>query len=112
MRCICPNCKQPYQASVEELKLCGLSSAAGTTKLARGQGCAACRQSGFRGRTGIFEITPVTPALSKLIMQTSPTEDMQQLAVKEGMTTLRQDGIAKALAGEATLAEVIRVTRD
>ncbi len=45
-------------------------------------------------------------------MQTSPTEDMQQLAVKEGMTTLRQDGIAKALAGEATLAEVIRVTRD
>lgn len=112
MRCICPNCKQTYKPSAEELELCGLTSDAESTRLAQGRGCSSCRQSGFRGRTGIFEITPVTPALSKLIMQTAPTEDMQRLAVKEGMTTLRQDGIAKALAGETTLAEVIRVTRD
>ena len=112
LRCVCPSCRQTYRASAEEMELCGLSSDAKPVELARGRGCPQCRQSGFLGRTGIFEIARITPGLSKLIMQTAPTEDMQQLAIKEGMTTLRQEGIAKARAGISTLAEVIRVSRE
>jgi type II secretory ATPase GspE/PulE/Tfp pilus assembly ATPase PilB-like protein len=81
-------------------------------ELARGQGCSHCRGGGFFDRTGLFEIATVSPALSQLVMRTAPTEDMQRLAVDEGMTTLRQDGIARARAGITSLAEVIRVTRD
>jgi len=91
---------------------CQLSQTDKPVELARGRGCAKCRGSGFFDRTGLFEVVPISPAMGQLIMQTAPTEQMHSLAVKEGMTTLRQDGIAKALAGLTTLAEVIRVTMD
>jgi len=112
VRCVCRHCKETYSASPEEMAYCQSDNTAKTVELARGRGCAKCRNSGFLDRTGLFEIVPITEALGHLIMQTAPTEQMQRLAVKEGMTTLRQDGIAKALAGATTLAEVIRVTMD
>jgi len=112
VRCICPDCKQTYQASKEEMTYCQLPETDKPTELTRGQGCSRCRGSGFFDRTGLFEIAMVSPALSQLVMRTAPTEDMQRLAVDEGMTTLRQDGIARARAGITSLAEVIRVTRD
>ena len=91
---------------------CQLPETDKPVQLARGKGCSHCRGCGFFDRTGLFEIAKVTPALGQLVMRTTPTEDMQRLAVNEGMITLRQDGIAKARAGITTLAEVIRVTRD
>ena len=112
VRCICPHCKGTYTASPEEMAYCQLDKADTPVELARGQGCSNCRDTGFRDRTGLFEVVPITEQMSHLIMQKAPTEQMQRLAVEEGMTTLRQDGIAKALAGETTLAEIIRVTMD
>ena len=112
VRCICSNCKQTYPASPEEMAYCQLDKTDKPVELAKGRGCTKCRGSGFLDRTGLFEIVPISTAMGQLIMQTAPTEQMQQLAVKEGMTTLRQDGIARALAGVTTLAEVIRVTMD
>ena len=112
VRCICPHCKETYQASKEEMAYCQLPDTDKPIELARGQGCSNCRGSGFFDRTGLFEIAMVSPPLSQLIMRTAPTEQMHRLAVDEGMTTLRQDGISKARAGITSLAEVIRVTRD
>ena len=112
VRCVCPHCKQTYTASPEEMAYCQLDKTDKPVELVRGCGCSKCRGSGFFDRTGLFEVVPISQAMGHLIMQTAPTEQMQSLAVKDGMTTLRQDGIAKALAGMTTLAEVIRVTMD
>jgi type II secretory ATPase GspE/PulE/Tfp pilus assembly ATPase PilB-like protein len=112
VRRICLDCKETYQASKEEIAYCRLPDGDKPVQLARGKGCSSCRGSGFSDRTGLFEIAETSPALGQLIMGTASAEDMQQLAVNEGMTTLRQDGVAKACAGITTLAEVIRVTRD
>ena len=112
VRCVCPGCKQTYRASPEEMAYCHLEKTDKPVQLARGSGCSRCRGSGFLSRTGLFEVVPISEAMGQLIMQTAPTEQMQRLAVQEGMTTLRQDGIAKALSGITTLAEVIRVTMD
>ncbi len=112
VRCICLDCKETYQPSEEELAYCQLPDDAKPVQLARGTGCSSCRGSGYSDRVGLFEIAAASPALGQLIMSTAPTSQMQQLVVDEGMTTLRQDGVAKACAGITTLAEVIRVTRD
>ena len=112
VRCVCPHCKEIYSASPEEMAYCQLDNTAKPVKLSRGRGCSKCRGTGFLNRTGLFEIVSISEAIGQLIMKTAPTEQIQRLAVEEGMTTLRQDGIAKALAGVTTLAEVIRVTMD
>ena len=112
VRCICADCKETYHASPEEIAYCQLSATDEPVALARGRGCSKCRSSGFFDRTGLFEVVPITSAMGQLIMQTAPTEQMHGLAVEEGMTTLRQDGMEKALGGMTTLAEVIRVSMD
>ena len=112
VRCVCPQCKETYQASQQERTYCRLPNADEPIELTRGTGCPQCRGSGYHDRIGLFEIASVTPPLSELIMRTAPTEEMQQLAINEGMITLRHDGIAKARTGLTSLAEVIRVTRD
>lgn len=112
VRCICPGCRQTYPATKEEMAYCQIPEGAKPITLARGAGCSSCRGSGFFDRVGLYEIATVSTALSQLVMSTAHTEDMEQLAISEGMTTLRQDGVAKARAGITTLAEVVRVTRD
>lgn len=112
VRCVCPHCKETYRASPEEMAYCQLGKTDKAVDLARGRGCSTCRGRGFLNRTGLFEIVPISEAMGQLIMRTAPTEQMQRLAVEEGMVTLRRDGITKALAGATTLAEVIRVTMD
>ena len=112
VRCICPHCKEVYKPTEEELAYCQIPDSDKTFELARGTGCSQCRGSGFSDRIGLFEIVPISIEQSQLIMSTAPTEDMERLAIKQGMITLRQDGIDKARARLTTLAEVIRVTRD
>ena len=80
--------------------------------LYRGIGCESCRNSGYSGRIGIFEVLKVTEEIGKLLLSHATTDDIQRTAVSQGMITMKQDGYLKALAGATTLAEVARVSRD
>jgi type II secretory ATPase GspE/PulE/Tfp pilus assembly ATPase PilB-like protein len=73
-------------------------------------GCPSCGGSGYRGRTGIFEVLRVTPAIEELILARASASDVRTRARAEGMRTLRDSGLAKALAGETSLAEVLEHT--
>ncbi len=77
----------------------------------RGQGCSACHDTGYQGRLGIFELLEVTPKLAQLIANKADTDTLQAQAIKDGMITMSEDGLKKIIAGQTTLAEVLRVTR-
>ena len=72
--------------------------------------CEACRDTGFRGRLGIFEILQITPKLRGPVERNEGTEAIHQLALEEGLITLRDDGIRKATEGQTTLSEVLAAT--
>jgi general secretion pathway protein E len=106
VRKVCANCARPYEPNDAERKWLG--SAGGD--LRAGAGCAACRQTGYRGRVGIFEMLPVDEAVRQLIQSRATASQVKDAAVRAGMRTLRDDGIGKVLAGVTTIAEVERVT--
>jgi type II secretory ATPase GspE/PulE/Tfp pilus assembly ATPase PilB-like protein len=72
-------------------------------------GCGRCRQSGYRGRIGLFEGMNVTDEIRSLIVTRAPAHEISRLAVAQGMRTLHDDGLAKIAAGETTRAELTRV---
>jgi len=81
-------------------------------KLYKGAGCEKCLETGYMGRTGIFELLLVDDHIRDLIVRRQGSHIIEQAAVEKGMTTLRQDGLRRALAGATTLEEVYRVTQD
>lgn len=122
-RKICENCKGPYPASTAELeevkaeikKLPSLEASEMRGKelhFQKGKGCSVCGDGGYKGRIGIFEILPVTNTIKNLINRKSSSVEIGETAIKEGMITLKQDGVLKALDGLTTLEEVWRVTKD
>jgi type IV pilus assembly protein PilB len=109
VRLICTECKQvAVEQNVEAFEL--IEGAKIKGKLYEGKGCPVCRFTGYRGRTGIYEILPLTEPIRKLILSRASSQQIKQQAVSAGMRTLRQDGLLKVLAGVTTLSEVIRVT--
>jgi type II secretory ATPase GspE/PulE/Tfp pilus assembly ATPase PilB-like protein len=109
VRKVCDRCAENYTPQPELLKRL---SVAPETTFRRGKGCPACGNKGYRGRLGIFELLPVQPEIRALIMENRSSEEIATVAIRNGMKTLRQDGIAKALAGLTTPEEVLRVTQD
>jgi len=77
--------------------------------LERGRGCTACRATGYRGRTGIFELLVITEAMKQAFLRGPDPAALRALAAEQGMRTLRQDGWAKVQAGITTVEEVLRV---
>jgi type IV pilus assembly protein PilB len=75
-------------------------------------GCNACNHTGYRGRIGIYEVLNNSTAIQKLIVANSTSEQMQETAVQEGMLTMQLDGFIKALRGETTIEEILRVTSE
>ena len=75
-----------------------------------GQGCEACRYTGFSGRKGIFEYLPIDDEIRSEIARNASTEKIRQVAIEKGMKTLREDGWNKVRSGITTIAEVLRVT--
>jgi general secretion pathway protein E/type IV pilus assembly protein PilB len=114
IRTICAECKQPWTPDLDELPIDfplpeGKDGPRPT--IARGAGCRACRQSGYRGRTGIHELLVSNDLTKELVMQRTNANVIRMEAMKAGgMLTLRQDGWRKVLAGKTTLDEVGRVT--
>jgi general secretion pathway protein E len=78
----------------------------------RGRGCPACAGTGFRGRTGIYEILIVSDSIRQLIMRKADSTTIARKALEEGMKTLREDGAQKVLEGITTLEELVRVSQD
>ena len=111
VRRICRNCKVEYEVKVEELAPYGLGEwGLEHKKLMQGRGCDICEDLGYYGRIGIFEILEISNGLSQLISQKSPANMLLAEAIKEGMITMRQDGLKKVNGGVTTLEEVLRVT--
>jgi general secretion pathway protein E len=88
----------------------GLDKGGEETILYRGRGCDHCLQTGFKGRSGIFEFLLVDDTMRGLMIQTSDAATIRRAAIQSGMRTLREDGVRKILKGITTVEEVLRVT--
>lgn len=108
----CPHCSEPYAVDAAGLRKLGFPVAAGrdTVELKRGKGCLQCRNTGYLGRLGIFEVFPMSEQLKKLIAAKANDSELRQVAIREGMTTLREDAWRKVQAGLTTVEEALRVT--
>ncbi len=111
VRKICPDCTEIIEVEAEELRKLGLPvTETGTIQLRRGKGCRHCRGTGYLGRCGIFEIFPVSDQSRKIITGNYNLEELKQVAIREGMTTLREDAWRKVKEGVTTYEEALRVT--
>jgi general secretion pathway protein E len=114
LRVICPECKRPYTPDEKVISLLRENEETFASKgqLYKGLGCENCLETGYLGRTGISELLIIDDEIKELISQRRDSHIIKKAAVEKGMSTLREDGIRKALAGETTLEEVYRVTQD
>ncbi|GAB4275616.1 MAG: hypothetical protein Kow0029_16940 [Candidatus Rifleibacteriota bacterium] len=112
VRTICEECKEEYVPAAAVIKRAKLLYQAGKTKVFRGKGCDKCNQTGYKGRTTITELLIPTERIKELIVEKAATSVIKNEGMKQGMRTLRQDGLAKVLRGITTLSEVIRVSAD
>ncbi|MGB9586568.1 MAG: GspE/PulE family protein [Armatimonadota bacterium] len=110
-RKICQNCKEPYEVKASELRVLGYQpkDRDETLTLYRGQGCEACRHTGFKGRTGIYELMTTNDEIAELIVRRAPLADIREAAKANGMKELREDGLDKVLQGITTPEEVKKV---
>jgi type II secretory ATPase GspE/PulE/Tfp pilus assembly ATPase PilB-like protein len=110
MRTSCPHCRQAYKPSGREMKLLyEKSHPNGKIELFRGNGCEACGKTGYHGRKSIYEILRITPTIRKLVVHGSSDGEIKELAITEGMKTLRESAAAEVLSGITTLDELTRV---
>lgn len=111
VRTICDNCKEEYSPTKEELNRINLEESRLNGKsLFQGKGCSQCRNTGYHGRTGIFELIPMSREIRGLVFDNSNEDIIRQKALDEGMITLRESGIDKVLNGSTTVAEILRST--
>ena len=111
VRRICQVCRTPEVASPADIEALAID-ADPHTKLFRGQGCDDCRGTGYRGRTGIYELFPITEDVRSLVLRRASSREIRRMAIDQGMVTLRQDGWSRAVEGVTTIEEVLRVTQE
>jgi len=114
VRTLCPACKTSYTALPEVVAELGLHKFAppGDITLYHAKGCKECAQTGFIGRISIMEMLPMSDPLRTHIMRHANSAELRAEAIKEGMVTMYEDGMRKALNGVTTFEEVLRVTRE
>jgi len=108
VRKICPECRERYAPDPGAVALLA-QQPVGRLMLERGRGCAACRHTGYRGRTGVFELLVVSEEIKQALLKSPSGGALREIAQAQGMTTLRQDGWRKVQAGITTVEEVLRV---
>jgi type IV pilus assembly protein PilB len=108
VRRICKECKQQHEYTPEEMHAFGIDKKEGP--FSKGAGCDTCAGTGYRGRQGLYEVMALTSPLRREILKGASTEELRDLAVKEGMLTLRMDGMMKVKKGITTLEEVVKET--
>jgi general secretion pathway protein E len=111
VRKICPHCEEAYRMRIADLAPLPLGkNPENEVELKMGKGCLQCRNTGYLGRTGIFEVLPMSEKLGKLTNRKAPLAELQEIASEEGMLTLQQSAVDKMLRGVTTFEEVVRVT--
>lgn len=111
VRRICPHCARDVYLTEEQVQTLRLTVNQGTQIAVReGQGCGECRGTGYRGRTGIFEILPLDDSIKEMVQQGADAGVIKREAVKNGMRTLRQSALRKLAQGATSVEEVVRVT--
>jgi len=111
VRRVCQACRAPDHPDPATLLALGVTDVAGV-ELFHGKGCDDCRGTGYRGRTGIYELFRITEEARSLVVRKAPAGEIRRLAVAQGMVTLREDAWAKACAGLTTVEEILRVTQE
>ena len=112
IRLVCQRCREAYQPDEAELAELGLKpNSRRSMRIFRAKGCQACLETGYRDRTGIYEFLRMTEGIKSLVLKTSDANQIKQAAVAQGMKTLRDDGIRKAVEGRTTISEVLRITQ-
>ena len=113
VRTICPDCAESFEMKGSELIKLGFPvSEKEIYTLSRGKGCRKCRGTGYKGRCGIFEIFPLSEKMKTMISGGEAVDEIRRLAIREGMTTLREDAWHKVQAGKTTYEEAMRVTAE
>ena len=113
VRKICLHCREEYDPSDQELKAIGLNrNRLNGKKLYQAKGCRECRNTGYLGRTGIFELIPMTKKVRALIYDNANEDEIRSCAMKEGMVNLRESGLRKILDTSTTIQEVSRITME
>ncbi len=111
VRRVCSSCKAEQKYSDEELHALGISLAqAKQLTFFKGQGCDTCGGTGYKGRQGLYEVMALSSSLRRMVLKGASTEELREQAVKEGMLTLRSDGMVKVKRGVTTLDEVVKET--
>lgn len=113
VRRICPHCAEDDLLSEEQALALRIPGTRGRRlRIKKPAGCVKCRYTGYLGRTGLFEVMPVTPRIQRMINERASTQDIKREALNDGMLTLREYGIKKLARGETTFEEVVGHTDD
>jgi general secretion pathway protein E len=114
VRRLCEQCRKPRQALPELIERMGLRPLMNgrDTTLYDAVGCDACHSTGYRGQMAVIEVLALSDAIRRLVLNHAEVREIQRVAMEEGMRTMYQDGLLKALDGSTTVEEVLRVTRD
>ncbi|MDD5134777.1 MAG: type II secretion system ATPase GspE [Phycisphaerae bacterium] len=110
VRRICPECRQEYTPAEHELRELGIGDKS-EGKFFVGAGCSKCFDTGYKGRTGIYELMMIDEEIREMIHQHQTAGVIKQKTIEKGLQTLRMDGARKVIAGATTIAEVLRVTQ-
>jgi type IV pilus assembly protein PilB len=112
-RVLCERCKEAYKPEQQELSQAGYPEWLWPeiSEIFRPAGCAACSNTGYRGRMGLYEVMPMTEELERLTVERASAEVLKGVAVQQGMITLRDDGLEKVRMGVTSIEEVARVVK-
>ncbi|MCE9604725.1 MAG: GspE/PulE family protein [Planctomycetia bacterium] len=112
VRKVCEKCKYPYSPPEAVLEQAGLTpEQVSKAQFMKGKGCAHCNRQGYRGRVGIYELRMMTARVRELAFQGTSSQQLRRTAVSQGMHTLFEDGLNKAMRGQTTLEEVFRIAK-
>jgi general secretion pathway protein E len=113
VRVVCKTCREPHKMTPGEIKELGADPrAAMNATVYRAKGCGECWNTGYKGRSGLYEIMPIDEELRSMILRSADGTTLKKSAISRGMRTLRDDGAEKVLSGTTTIEEVLRVTQE
>jgi len=110
-RKLCPKCREGYRPTQAELEQAGFPEFVwdDIKELFRPVGCTACSKTGFRGRLGLYEVMTMSEEIERLVVDRAPSEEIKRSSRRDGMITLREDGLEKIRLGITSIEEVLRV---
>ena len=110
LRRLCKDCKEETTYTADYLDAANLPDEYRNIQYFKGKGCATCNGSGYKGRCGVYEVMAMSTEIRRAVMRGASSDELRELAISEGMLTLRMDGLLKASRGTTTLEEVIKET--